>query len=73
MTEYEHKVKEELLAQCAPADQNNERKYWAKRIDTWYRTKNPSVGEDIAERFGLATDFKSGYDYGNQPSYQISN
>lgn len=67
MTEYQHKIMEEMLEQCAPSSQNNERAYWRKKIEKYFETKNPAIGEDIAERFNLSPDFKNGYDYGNEP------
>jgi hypothetical protein len=68
MTEYEKKLKLELLQQLPPSSQNNERKYWGRKIEKWYETKNPDIGEEIACRFGLDFHFKSGFDYGNLPN-----
>lgn len=60
-------TREKILDQCAPPSQNNERRYWSKRIETWNRSRLQEVGEEIAERFGLGFDYKSGSDYGNEP------
>lgn len=60
------KFREMLLSHCAPPSQNNERAYWNRKIDLWNKTKLEIVGEDIADRFNLNYDYKSGRDYGNE-------
>lgn len=59
--------RDELLATCAPSSQNNERRYWANKIDRWNKSRLQGIGEEIADRFGLGFDYKNGYDMGNEP------
>lgn len=55
---FKKKELKELLDQCAPSSQNNERAYWRRMILKWWRNENPSVGRMLEEKFGLSIDYK---------------
>lgn len=56
MTTYQKKVISEILQDTASPLQNNERKYWEKKLTKYTETRSPSIAKELEERFGLSVD-----------------